>query len=208
MDEQDIAGVRHSIISDDSFFLQGLKNHPLYQRNDILFINITNTCPLPCFPAGCVVLLYITSIKIQREVLSALTEYNYRILIMLKTIISVNCYHGLFPWVLSEKLSPDDLIQCLFRARTFALMRRYMPVQSVYVFSRIIKGYSVSSLSRQLGLSEKSIYNLTRKVKTGFNLWGNSAFTALSCSNILLICRTSSVVVPGGISDVRNYIYQ
>lgn len=186
------------IISDNRFFLYGviscafteLGEFYTYSPNEIgsAFIPKSND----------IVIINVSDVRERRRItsLSGLCNICCRVIICLNTYKAekrrfARSYAGSFPWLIPLNIQVDDLRLCLIRAGRSPLLQKTFNRTELTIFHCLNKGLPLSQLAtmRSIGLTEKYIYTLRRKIVREQELSGHSAITVMACRDIMSLSQ-------------------
>ncbi|MEB7861196.1 hypothetical protein NGK12_11550 [Raoultella ornithinolytica] len=170
--------MNHYFISDNSWFLAGLRESECYfiyssrkQGTNFFYIH-TDSCfgqfkPTP----GDVVVLNITNVSVFSHVMSHAEMMRCRLIIMFSPRLTGGMrMKSLFPYFIPDDVSISALISCIAKAANASVEFKKTSTKDIKLFKCIGLGYSVFELSRLMKLSIKSVYHRRRErlTKYGF----------------------------------------
>lgn len=176
----------YCFVSDDSYFLAGIKEILHSKENDISVVHIDDISPDFAPHPGSVVVINVLNIRKRSRISGMATLSLCRVIFLLPcSAYMTGPPDGAFPWVLPCTIAPVTLSYYLVLARQTARFRRNESWQDWMIFNYISTGMTVSQLALIIKLNEKYLYLLKRKKITQLGLQGNSATVSLACRDIL-----------------------
>lgn len=176
----------YHIISDNVFFLLGLERTREYQPGNMNIVHAKELYECFRLSPGDVVSIYISDANERCRIMSLPIMAKCRVILLLKVVEPVEyAYGGGFPWLIPNIICADRLFTYLRLARTSVFKKRNVSELETLVFRYLSQGSSVLQINKLTGLSEKRIYELTRKVRQQYGLGGYHAMNILLCRDIM-----------------------
>lgn len=183
--------MNYFFVSDNRFYLTGLQRQKILQAKNVVFQNAKEIFHNDKLSSGDVVALYITDVLLRGNILRRLNEIGCRVILLLKMIPQHEyVYNGRFPWLISDKISAENLFFTMESAGRSVFLRRSISENEAFIIRSLCNGYSILQLNELTGLSDKYIYSLRRNLISNYNLQGHNAATTLVCRDIIRLSRT------------------
>ncbi|MFS6933770.1 hypothetical protein [Klebsiella oxytoca] len=181
--------MNYYLISDNNFFLLGMQEVGLSQKDNYTFIH---TCDMTreFLPSDGDVVLYFISDSWERSRLLCLPELaSCRVMLLLN--MDASCQRGnydSFPWLIPDKSGPEMLQGLLFMAGRADITRRTISGRDELVFRCLSKGCPTLKIHNITGLSEKRISAIKRKMIEHYGVQGHGPAMTLLCRDIIRSC--------------------
>lgn len=174
-------------ISDNSYFIDGLK-HVLRGTSigeHSIYVNINEDEFYTTPEQDDIVILAISNVCVRRRVLHIPEIALCRLAIMERTGTRV-IPRGIFiPWLVSECLTKEELINALHTLQINRFKMHQISAREAELFSYLGAGLSHDEVAEIMGLPSKYIYALRRKINISLGLLHcNSATGILLCRDI------------------------
>ncbi|MTH45715.1 hypothetical protein [Intestinirhabdus alba] len=172
-------------ISDDRWFLEGLQKIPLKLYGQVLFIHTNDFAKMPLPNAGDVVVINVADIALRQKFLHLPVMSACRVIILLNISIIIKCSLGReFPWLYPDNAKVENLISCLHLAAKTPIVYKDIRQQEKWYFQYLNSGESHKELAARMGLSEKSLYALKRRVMASYGLSKCHCTAVMVCRDI------------------------
>lgn len=176
------------IVSDDVFFLQGAEASLRFPHGEIRLINAAayedELYPLP----GDIMVLFISSIRLRRQILQRSCTRECRLMIILKPQgVTPGASRRDFPWLLPWDIRPDALSLCIRRAATWSVRLQVVSSREWLLFNYFDEGLSVSAICDRMGLKAKYIYAMKQRGQMRFGLQKCNAADIILCRDIMAL---------------------
>ena len=173
--------MKYWFISDDVFFIYGLKVMMRNEVPDAIFLDVNEYLEMPTPNKDDVVFLAVNDNCIRSRLLNIPSMWRGRLAIVLDFPLE-RSYPGTFPCLLSKRVDKEKLIKLLRLAHTMPVRKEKPSVRELNIFLQLSCGEKVAEVRGLPYLSRKSIYRIKRKVLQNYGL--------TSCNSIgVLICR-------------------
>lgn len=184
--------MKYHIISDNQFFLLGLKKNIYAFEENVSYHNVYQLYESSFYPSPKdVVLIYITNVNDRYKIMSLPGVACCRVLLMLKVKSSKKWKSvASFPWVISDRTSAVELRQIIINAVLSEFRRSITLERERLIFDHLSEGESIQQISNITDSSENVIYYLKRCIEKRLDLRGNNASTILAVRDIMLLCKS------------------
>jgi hypothetical protein len=189
--------VNYYFISDDSWFLAGLREsgcyfiHSSLEQGANFFYIHTDSCSGQFKPTpGDVIVLNITNVSVFSHVMSHAEMMRCRLIIMLSPRLTGGMgMKSLFPYFIPDDVSISVLISCIVKAARAPVEFKKISIKDINLFKYIGLGYSVFELSRLMNIPIKSVYHHRRERLTKYGFETHHPLTFLISRDVLKVSR-------------------
>lgn len=176
--------MNHHLISDDSFFILGMREEITISDNHYLIHNVNEERRLFYPQPGDVVILAVNDINLRSKLLRNPRLKRCRLLVLMDIpVIPARLTH--FPWLLPKNVSMEALSATINRALRSMIYHEKINQKTVTIFDELCTGKSTSSLATSSEDNLKSIYKIKRGIFREYGLLKCNSTGLLLCRDIL-----------------------
>ena len=176
--------MNHHLISDDSFFILGMREEITISDNHHLIHNVNEERRLFYPQPGDVVILAVNDINLRSKLLRNPRLKRCRLLVLMDIpVIPARLTH--FPWLLPKNVSMEALSATINRALRSMIYHEKINQKTVTIFDELCTGKSTSSLATSSEDNLKSIYKIKRGIFREYGLLKCNSAGLLLCRDIL-----------------------
>ena len=176
--------MNYHFISDDSFFLQGLRKLHSGTGVRAFFYKVKGMCrKYPSHP-GDVVVIAVSNARLRNIVIKRKEFTHCRLMIMQDVPVVPQKLTG-FPWLLPKNISVEAFFSIIQRAiRTYSFHDE-VSHQTLAVFEQLCNEDSPESIAEHSRICQKTIYRIKRNVFREYGLLNCNSAGVLLCRDIL-----------------------
>lgn len=180
--------MNYHLISDDSFFLLGIRE-VIESLSNHCFVHNVNCESRLFYPmAGDVVIIAVNDLKLRSHLLRNPKLKRCRLLLMMDLpVLPVRLYY--FPWLIPKNISTEALVTTINRAVRSMIYRKKVDQKTMSIFDELCTGKSTTNLAMTTEDNAKYIYKIKRDIIREYGL--------LKCNSVgLLLCRDMLCLKP------------
>lgn len=185
----DICLMNYHLISDDSFFLLGIRE-VIENLSSNCFVHNVNSESRLFYPmAGDVVIITVNDLKLRSLLLRNPKLKRCRLLVMMDIpVLPVRLSY--FPWLIPKNISTEALLKIINKAVRSMIYRKKVDQKTISIFDELCTGKSTTNLAMTMEDNLKYIYKIKRDIFREYGLLKCNSLGLLLCRDIL--CKKPS----------------